>query len=283
MDPRFPLSRLTLEARSVADDVSFVALHDVAEVSRQLGIEHRLIGAHMVTLHAYRWGLGAELYRETRDVDLGIPLEVARDPALIDALGELGYRRAAGNRLVRAIADVPVEVEAPGAAALPEAAIDVLIPAYTSRPRDNVRVGDHLTTTEVSGLAEALRRDPTEVRLQLGRLNGQTVDVDVVLPDEVSVVILRAFVWGRRGADTDAVDLWRSLEVGTKAGLRPRDFTSETARTAAEIVRSAFLSDDAPGAKSLASARSLSGDEATRVGTRLTALTRRVVGARDGA
>lgn len=234
MDPRFPLSRLTLQARSVADDLSFVALHDVAEVARQLGIEHRLIGAHMVTLHAHRWGLGAEVYRETRDVDLGIPLEVARDPALIDALEELGYRRSAGNRLVRTITDVPIEVEAAGTDVAREAAVDVLIPAYTSRPRGNVRVGNHLTTTEVGGLAEALRRNPIEVRLQLGRLNGNTPDVAVLLPDEVSTVILRAFVWRRRGAGTDAVDLWRSLEVATKAGLRASDFSSEVARTAAE-------------------------------------------------
>ncbi len=283
MDPRFPLSRFTLEARSVADDLSFVALHDVAAVARQLGIEHRLIGAHMVTLHAYRWGLGAELYRETRDVDLGIPLEVARDSRLIDTLEELGYRRAAGNRLVRAIADVPVEVAASGVAAPREAAIDVLIPAYTSRPRDNVRVGDHLTTTEVGGLAEALRRDPIKVRLQLGRLNGQTLEADVAVPDEVSVVILRAFVWRRRGAGTDAVDLWRSLEVANKAGLRRRDFTSETARAAAETVRSAFLGNGTPATQLLAGARGLSGDEVARTRTRLVALANRVVGARDGA
>ncbi|MGH2653001.1 MAG: hypothetical protein ACRDHV_01450 [Actinomycetota bacterium] len=283
MDPRFPLSRLTLEARSVVDELSFVALHDVAEVARRLGVEHRLIGAHMVTLHAYRWGLGAELYRETRDVDLGVPLEVARDPALIGALEETGYRRSAGNRLVRSIADVPVEVEAPGAEATREAAVDVLIPAYTSRARDNVRVGEHLTTTEVGGLAEALRRQPVQVRLQLGRLNGQTLEVDVLLPDEVSVVILRALVWRRRGAGTDAVDLWRSLEIAIKAGLRPGDFSSETARTAAEIIRTAFLGDRAPAVGSIVTARGSSAVEAARLRTRLKALADRVVGTRRGS
>ncbi len=96
VDPRFPLRRLTLSALSVADDVSFVALHDVTEIS-QWRIEHRLIGAHIVTLHAYRWGLGAELYRETRDVDLGIPLELAKDPAIVERLEALGYRRSAGQ------------------------------------------------------------------------------------------------------------------------------------------------------------------------------------------
>jgi hypothetical protein len=282
VDPRFPLSRLTLQARSVADDLSFVALRDVATVARQLGIEHRLIGAHMVTLHAYRWGLGAELYRETLDVDLGIPLEAARDPALIGALEELGYQRSAGNRFVRAVTDVPVEVEAPGPEVTHEAAIDVLVPAYTSRARDNVRVGDHLTTTEVEGLAEAFRRDSVDVRLQLGRLNGQTLEVGVRLPDEVSVVILRAVVWRSRGADTDAVDLWRSLEIAAKAGLRPSDFSSEMARRAAEDIRSGFLSSQAPAIKSVARARSLSGDETARIRTRLTALTGRVVGARTG-
>lgn len=282
MDPRFPLSRLTLEARSVADDLSFVALHDVAAIARRLGIEHRLIGAHMVTLHGYRWGLGADLYRETRDVDLGIPLEVARDPALIDALEALGYRRSAGNRLVRAVTDIPVEVEAAGAGATREAAVDVLIPAYTSRARDNVRVGDHLTTTEVGGLAEALRRDPIAVRLKLARLNEERMDIDVLLPDEVSAVVLRAFVWRRRGAGTDAVDLWRSLEVAIRAGVRPLDLSSEPARTAAEIIQTAFLGDDASAVEALASARGLSGDETNRIRTRLVALANRVAGARAG-
>lgn len=282
MDPRFPLIRLTLVARSVSDDLSFVALHDVAETSRQLHLEHRLIGAHMVTLHAYRWGLGAELYRETRDVDLGIPLEAARDPAIIERLELLGYRRVAGNRLARPLSDIPVRVESGTEAPMPEAAVDILVPAYTSRPRQNLRVGNHLTTTEVRGLAEAFLRPPVEVNLELTRLNGSAIETSALLPDETSLVILRALAWQVRGADTDAVDLWRSLEIAARAGLQPGDFASEVGRSATKILRSAILATERPVIRALTSARGLSDEEARRSRTRLRALASRVTGARHG-
>jgi hypothetical protein len=65
-----PLTRVVLAATSVADDLGYVALGDLANV---LGTStYRIIGGHMVTALVARWQLGAELYRETGDTDLGL-------------------------------------------------------------------------------------------------------------------------------------------------------------------------------------------------------------------
>ena len=149
----FPLNDLVLGAASVADDLGFVALADVALACE--GIEALVIGGHMVQLHVYRWGLGAELYRQTQDADLGMGRLAAKDPGVTDRLRDLGYRRTAGNVFERDVDDIPV--------AAPEgrphcAVVEVLVPAYTSRARHSLWLGDHLTTTEVPGLAEALKR-----------------------------------------------------------------------------------------------------------------------------
>lgn len=90
-----PLNRLVLAAASVSDDLGFVALSDLSGVLAELtDIESRIIGGHMVTLHVQRWGLGRELYRETRDTDLGIPpvaeLNESPIPNLAEALRRPG-------------------------------------------------------------------------------------------------------------------------------------------------------------------------------------------------
>jgi hypothetical protein len=73
-----PLIELVLQAASVADDLGFVALADAATACA--GTDALVIGGHMVQLHVYRWGLGAELYRQTQDVDLGVPRLAAMGP-----------------------------------------------------------------------------------------------------------------------------------------------------------------------------------------------------------
>jgi len=66
-----PLSRLVLRATSVADDLGYVALADLAHVFGK-DADYRVIGGHMVTALVARWNLGAELYRETDDTDIGV-------------------------------------------------------------------------------------------------------------------------------------------------------------------------------------------------------------------
>jgi hypothetical protein len=84
-----PLTSLVLGARSVADDLEFVALNDLAGALEDIATDYRVIGGHMVTMLAARWKLGARLYRETRDVDLGIPPIVATDRRVAGRLKDI--------------------------------------------------------------------------------------------------------------------------------------------------------------------------------------------------
>ena len=79
-----PLSRLTLAAGSVADDVGYVALADVSQIMGTTVADYRVIGGHTITVLAARWQLGGQLYRETGDVDLGIPPVAVHDHHLVD-------------------------------------------------------------------------------------------------------------------------------------------------------------------------------------------------------
>ena len=107
MDTGTPLTRLTLGATSVADDLGYVALADLARALGTLTDDYRVIGGHMVTVLAARWQLGHELYRETGDVDLRIPPIVARDHNLVTRLKDLSYLQVAGNRFARGLPDIP--------------------------------------------------------------------------------------------------------------------------------------------------------------------------------
>ena len=98
-----PLTRLTLGAASVTDDLGYVALSDLARALGDIAADCRVIGGHMVTVLAARWRLGHELYRETGDVDLGIPPIVARDHHVVGRLKDLDYTQVAGNRFARGL------------------------------------------------------------------------------------------------------------------------------------------------------------------------------------
>lgn len=167
-----PLTRLTLGAASVADDLGYVALSDLARALGDVPADFRVIGGHMVTMLAARWQLGHELYRETGDVDSGIAPIVARDHHVVGRLKDLDYTQVAGNRFARGLSDVPVKMKDRQDSPRPQAFIDVLVPVYTSRARENVQVGDDLLATEVPGLQLALARPAVTITLELRRLKG---------------------------------------------------------------------------------------------------------------
>lgn len=273
-----PLSRLALAATSVADDLGYVAL---ADLGRAMGTEieggYRVIGGHMVTALVGRWRLGADLYRETGDTDLGLPPVIVREHRVIERLTDLGYERISGNRFARTLDDIPVRIAGEDAA-LRQAVIDVLVPAYTSRPRQNHRVSDALVTTEVPGLATALRRPPVVLALELRRLNGDLLEVEIAFPDEVAALILKAFATRVRDKDTDIVDVWRCLEVAFAAGVSRRHFRDGEEAEAAHHIRELYGRRDGHGMHALASAQRLSAAGADRRFTRLQALIARVLG-----
>ena len=200
-----PVIRLTLGAASVADDLGYVALSDLARALGGIAADCRVIGRHMVTVLAARWQLGHELYRETGDVDLGITPIVARDHHVVGRLKNLDYTQVAGNRFARGLSDIPVQIKGKEDSPRREAFIDVLVPAYTSRARENVQVGEDLFTTEVPGLQLALARAPVTITLELRRLNGEILQCELPFPDEVSAVVLKSLATTVRSKDTEVI------------------------------------------------------------------------------
>ena len=232
----------------------------------------------MVTVLAARWQLGHELYRETGDVDLGVPPIVARDHNLVGRLKDLNYLQVAGNRFARELSDVPAGMKGKGSSGNLEALIDVLVPAYTSRPRENVQIGEDLFTTEVPGLQLALARPPVTIALELRRLNGEMLQCELPFADEVSALVLKGLATRVRSKDTDIADIWRCLEIAFAAGIGPENFASGVRSESAELIRSLFNSRNAP-ITALVSGLRLSAEAADARLTRIRALIARVLGA----
>jgi hypothetical protein len=268
------LNGLALSAGSVADDVGFVALSDLGRVVT--GENYRIIGGHMVMMLVARWALGPDLYRQTQDTDLGVPPTAVANSVIIDRLTALGYERRAGNRFARPMSDIPVRLIGANAPK-PEAEVDVLVPSYTSRIRQNRRFGDHLVTTEVPGLASALQNPAIEMSLALHRLNGDLLDVEVSVADEVSALVLKAHATQVRSKATDVVDIWRCLEVCLAAGTDPADFAGPERVAAMARVRELFSSRSGPGMTSLIDEQRLTPRAAAERYTRIRALIDRIV------
>ena len=148
--------RVVLASLSAAMDGGFTAIADVSQAMASVGAagDYRLIGGVTVMLHVQRLGLDLPL-RATGDADFGVPPHVLRRPNLIEAIEARGYRKVFGNRWERELDERRV------------AAVDLLVPAYRSRIRHTVKIGD-VVTTEVPGLAEALRRPGVEIDAELG-------------------------------------------------------------------------------------------------------------------
>jgi hypothetical protein len=124
------------------------------------------------------------------------------------------YRKVLGNRWERPIDSRRL------------AAVDLLIPSYRSRVRDTVCIGD-IVTTEVPGLAEALRRPGLAVALEVVLTDGTAMVADVVLPDAASTLGLKAWARTVRRESRDAEDLWRCLEIAHADGVTPETFRQD--------------------------------------------------------
>lgn len=139
------------------------------------------------------------------------PPFVLQQANLVDAIEALGYQKTAGNRWERPIDDRRV------------AAVDLLVPTYRTRARHTVRVGA-VVTTEVPGLAEALRRPGIALDIEM-HLTGETQHrALVVIPDAIGTLALKAGARTVRNETRDAEDLWRCLEVAAAEGVTPGDF-----------------------------------------------------------
>jgi hypothetical protein len=256
--------RLALGSLSGAMDGGLTAIAEVAQIlSDSNMLEHsRLIGGVTVLLHQKRLGVDLPL-RATGDADFGVPPFLLREPELVTAIEARGYKKVAGNRWER-----PIDASR-------TATVDLLIPTYRSRARDTVRVGD-VVTTEVPGLAEALRRPAVEATVEIVFTDGSMTSARVVIPDAAATLALKALARTVRTEDRDAEDLWRCLEIAFVGGV-----TAETLKNDATLDRIVPILQSEFGMDGDALAvitRGLSDDEAARRRTRIRALLAEVVG-----
>lgn len=262
------MSRTTvaLPSLSAAMDGGFTAIADVSQAMTSAGAQddYRLIGGTTVMLHIQRLGLDLPL-RATGDADFGVPPHVLRRPDLVEAIERLGYHKVFGNRWERQLDERRV------------AAVDLLVPSFRSRARDTVTVGD-VVTTEVPGLAEALRRPGIEVSAEFLLTDGSRLETTVILPDAIGTLAMKALVRAVRTEWRDAEDLWRCLEIAAAENVEPSDFDVSAPLRNLRLVLWRELGTD--GAAVTALVERLQNDAAARLRTRLRALLVDVVGER---
>ncbi len=261
--PATPNPTPILLSTSAANDGGFIAIADLASaaIDAGLGDDYRLLGGVAVMLHVQRLGLDLPL-RATSDADYGVPPKVLNDGRLVAALEARGYQKVMGNRWERAV-DTRT------------AAVDLLIPAYTSRPRHTRRVGS-VVTTEVPGLAEAFLRPPVDTQARLVLTTGERLETRVVLPDPAAMLILKAGARTVRDEARDATDLWRCLEVAYASGLDAVTFDADDNLVAFKPVLERELA--VSGRALPAITDGLTAEAATRITTRIQALLRHVTG-----
>jgi hypothetical protein len=257
-------NRLVLASLSGAMDGGLTAIAEVADILARAGMleQSRLIGGVTVLLHQQRLNIDLPL-RATGDADFGVPPYLLRDPDLVGAIEARGYKKVAGNRWERRIDSARI------------AAVDLLIPTYRSRARDTVRVGD-LVTTEVPGLAEALRRPGIEVIVDFMLTDGTRTSATVLIPDAAATLALKAWARTVRREDRDAEDLWRCLEIALADGVTAETLDNDA--TLGEIIPILQRELGADGDALEMITRDVSDEEAARRRTRIRALLSAVVG-----
>lgn len=249
----------SLRSTSAASDGVYLAISDVSAVLA--GKQSRLIGGAAVLLHQERLRLTSLPVRATADADFGVPPLVLRDESVLRAIGSLGYRKVEGNRWERELGSGLT------------ATIDLLVPAYRSRARSSVQVGA-VNTTEVKGLAEALKRPPVRVRAEVALLRGDTVTFEVDLPDVASTLAMKLFARTARAEERDALDTYTCLEaLAAEGGV---DEFAEPAFSEPRSILAREFADDGPGT-AIVLARFGTADQ-TRIATRLRGLVRAIAG-----
>ncbi|MGY1843312.1 hypothetical protein [Modestobacter sp. SYSU DS0875] len=238
---------LVLTSASRAGDAAFLAAADLAAIAAELDVEYRLVGGNAVSLLVALHGVSHLVPpRETADADFGAEYPVIADPRLLEALLRYGYSQEKGNRFIR-------EHTLPALDAAEDApswnlVVDVLAPSYEGRLLPNQTHGD-LVVDEIPGLSLALARPASLVTAEVRLTSGHEVVTDVLLPDVVSAICLKAYAYAGRLTDRDAVDLWRLLEAALAAGVTAAEWPSgPTGTAAAEVLRQQFGRPGSPGA-----------------------------------
>ncbi len=238
------MTSLDLIAASRAEEAGYLALADIARLAEQTGIDYRIVGGLMVSLHVAASGVDDPVLRQTLDADMGVEQEVAGDPALVDGLEGLGYERPeSANRFIRTT---------PGDQRL---VIDLLAPSYGSRMRTNRRHG-RMTLDEIPGLSLALAVPGERLDLQVRLLDDSTLDLVTVVPEITTAVCVKALGYADRLAAKDVLDIWRLLAAYRQRAPSPPPWRDAgVQRDAAKILRRDFGQASGGGVRAATSSR----------------------------
>ncbi|GAA4759187.1 hypothetical protein GCM10023328_48130 [Modestobacter marinus] len=259
---------LVLASPGRANDAAFLAAADLSEIAAELAVEYRLVGGNAVSLLTAVHEVSNRVPpRETADADFGAEYQVIADPRLLKALLHRGYLQSEGNRFTRThtLASLDATTDP-----VWDLVIDVLAPSYEGRLVSNQSHGQ-LVVDEVPGLALALARPGTPVTVEVRLTSGHSLVIDLLLPDVVSAICLKAYAYAGRFTPRDAVDLWRLLEAAAAARVTAATWpTGAAAADAAAILGQHF---GRPGAQGPTRASARQADQ-----TRIRALVALVVG-----
>lgn len=230
---------LVLLSTSRATDAGYLAMADLAAIAASLGAPYRIVGGHMVSLVVYASGAPGIATRETADTDFGVPATVARDPALLAALADLGYvPTGASNRFARDHDALQLVV-------------DVLAPSTTGQMQPNQTHGE-LVVDEIPGLSLALARAGDALELEVRLHTGESLHFAVLVPDVVAALCLKALAFAGRGEAKDAVDVARLLAAAHHLQVQPTDFSDKgTKGDARAVLRVAFGTPNGAGIRKL--------------------------------
>lgn len=116
----------------------------------------------------------------------------------------------------------------------------MLAPSYTARLRTNQQHG-RLYVDEVPGLAFALARPATVAAADVVLTTQATLHAELLLPDVVAALCLKAYAYSGRLHPRDALDIWRLLEAAYRAGVRAGGWpSSATGKDASQILHRHF-------------------------------------------
>lgn len=222
------LHHLTVPSLSRASDAGHLAAADLFTICDELSLDYRLVGGNAVTLLTWIHGVnGLVPSRETADADFGAEATVVGDANFAMGLEQRGYELHGGNRFRRTDGDLQL-------------IIDVLTPSYTGTLNNNRPVGD-LFVDEIPGLAFALARSATVVRLETRLTDGTALTYTAPLPDVVASLCMKAYAYRGRFKQRDALDIWRLLEAAKAAGVTADSWPiSATGRDAATVLHRHF-------------------------------------------
>ena len=238
------VTHLDITAASRAEEAGYLALNDIARLSTKIGIEYRIVGGQMVTLHVAAAGVDEPVIRVTLDADLGVEAGTAGDPALVTGLAELGYDRPnSANRFVRVLDGEH------------ELVIDLLAPSYGTKMLTNRQHGD-MTLDEIPGLSLALARPGEALDLTVRLLDGSSIEFTTVVPDLAASLCVKVLAWGDRGAAKDAHDVWRLLRAFQARYPDPPAFgTTAVQGDAVNVLREGFVRPSGRGSQLASSDR----------------------------